>query len=209
MSGSILPYKRDGVWTISHPFYYDCAYRTLKEFQSTLLLLQDAEQRIRAETSDLEEPDLTSFIEYETDDIHNEAYRLETASFLFLCMTIESFINHYGTKRLGETYYKRNLERIGITEKLSLLMAVCNQTKLDAKDPLLLKLRALFDRRNSLVHPKTKEFNPEKSEDFISKHPREIGLKEYFDDMEFIIERICVLDPEINRSSEFRKPDCE
>jgi len=206
MSKSVLPYGRQGIWTVSHPFYYDCAYRTFNEFQSILLRLEAKEQELRIQYSGENEPDLTHLLDFETHDLHNEAFRVATTSFLFLCMTIESFINHYGTKRLGEEYYKRNLERIGITEKLSLLVAVCHQTKLDAKDPLLVKVRFLFDKRNSLVHPKTKEFDFERPENFISKHPAKIGLQTSFDDMELIIQRICELDPDINRSAEFRKP---
>jgi hypothetical protein len=205
MKKSVFPYDREGAWSIIHPFYYECAYRSFKDFQTILLLLRNEEQRIRAETLDIEEPDLTGYVQYKTGDLHKEAFRLSTASFLFLCMTIESFLNHYGTKRLGESYYKRNLERIGITEKLSLLMAVCNQAKLEAKDPVLIKLRALFDRRNSLVHPKTKEFDPERPEDFITKHPAEIDLQANFDDMEFIIEKLCEFDSKINRYFEFQK----
>jgi len=206
MSKSILPYERHGAWTVSHPFYYDCAYRTLNEFQATLLRLQAKEQELRVQYSDEEEPLLTAFIYKETCDLHREAFKIATSSFLFLCMCIESFINHYGTKRLGEEYYKRNLERVGITEKLSLLVVICHQTKLDPNDPMLKKTRALFDKRNELVHPKTKEFNFEKPEDFFSKHPKEINLQSDFDDMEYIVQRLCELDSDIDRSGEFMKP---
>lgn len=206
MIRSILPYGREGAWTISHHFYYDCAYRTFEDFQLTLLQLLNKEQELRTQYSDIDDSYINGFIRYETRDLHGQAFRQATTSFLFLCMTLEAFINHYGTKRLGERYYKINLERIGITEKLSLLVAVCHQTTLDAKHPLLQKIRTLFDKRNKLVHPKTREFDSERPESFKSKHPREIGLQAYFDDLEFIIEEICKLDPDVDRSTEFRKP---
>jgi hypothetical protein len=207
MSESVFPYMREGAWSSTHSFYYECAYKGLKDFHAILSLLRAEEQGIRSQVIDIEEPDRTNYVDYKTNELQEEAYRIGTSAFLFLCMAIESFINHYGTKRLGEDYYKRNLERIGITEKLSLVAVVCNQTKLEAKDPLLIKLRALFDRRNSLVHPKTREFDPERPHDFIYKHPAEMDLQAHFDDLESIIERFCELDPEINRHFEFRKQD--
>ncbi|HLM68934.1 MAG TPA: hypothetical protein VK358_15455 [Longimicrobium sp.] len=72
-------------------------------------------------------------------------------------MSVEAFLNFYGVVRLGERFYKDNLQKAGATEKLSLLLALCDGVELDPSSDLWRTVRALFDRRNALVHPKTAE----------------------------------------------------
>ncbi len=73
------------------------------------------------------------------------------------CLDIESFLNYYGVIRLGEEFYKTTIERLGITEKIKLIGVICFDLKLDSQTELLKTIRLLFDKRNSIVHPKTKE----------------------------------------------------
>ena len=142
---------------------------------------------------------------HSTEDLQNEAYRAGLSSILFACMSIEAFINHYGVKRLGETFYKRFIERFGITEKIAVLVLICSQKIIEQHSPIITKARNLFDTRNRLVHPKAREIHVSTINDFIVEHPKELQLKELLDDMECIIDEFCALDPSIPRDFEFRK----
>lgn len=78
---------------------------------------------------------------------------------VFSAMTVEAFLNYYGVVRLGRDYFKAHLQRVGVTEKLALLLASCDRVFLSPTDTLWVVTRKLFDRRNELVHPKALEVN--------------------------------------------------
>lgn len=207
MSHAVYQYDRPGVWTSSHGIFYQFAYDAFVDFARTIEGIERCEEDIRNQTSAKDQDVLDSLIVHETSELEAAAYRYAESSFLFLCMTIESFLNHYGVKRLGSTFYRRNVERLGITEKLALLLLICLGVKLKPDDPLLTKVRSLFDRRNQLVHPKTRRIDFDKLHEFVSKHPRDLGLRSDLEDLEFIIERLCSLDPHIRRDFEFKRPN--
>lgn len=207
MSTQIRSYKIEGAWSYSHPFYYRCAYKAYLEYDRWIEQIHHREEELQKENPDMEPDELWSYIDYETDELWFEAYRAASSVQLFACMTIEAFLNHYGMKRLGEDFYKRNLERIGITEKLSILILTCQQKLLKKNDIIIKKTRALFDARNRLVHPKSKEINFERLDDFSTKHPKDLSVKEIINDMEDIISMLCEMDDDINRDFEFSKPN--
>jgi hypothetical protein len=72
-------------------------------------------------------------------------------------MAAEALLNFYGVVRLGETFYKRNLERMSIIPKLELLIAICDNKLLPKDAEISLVLRRVSERRNALVHPKPRE----------------------------------------------------
>lgn len=197
---------RTGAWISSHNFYYECVYKSYEEFTESLSSLKAKEKQLQRQYSQEESNIIEHLIDHETNELQNESYRIATSTFLFICMTIEAFLNHYGSKRLLENYYKRNLERIGITEKLSLLLLIFFDIKLESNDPLLKRTRNLFDRRNQLVHPKTREIETSRMKEYVNKHPNEIELGKNIEDMEYIIKRFCELDADINRNFDFRRP---
>jgi len=197
MTKNIRPYATEGAWVSSHHFYYESAHKFRDEFKKILVTLSEEEEKLRSENSDMGPEHIESFVCYKTDGLREEAYRYATSSILFACMTVEGLVNDYGTIRLGGDFYKRNLERVGITEKLSLIILICIGVKLEKKDELFKRTRKLFDKRNSLVHPKTKEFDFRRSEDFITLHPSELSVEETIEDIEFIIERLNDMDPQI------------
>ncbi|HEX6040528.1 hypothetical protein [Longimicrobium sp.] len=82
---------------------------------------------------------------------------LATAVEIYSTMSVEAFINFYGVVRLGEDFFRANLQMVGVTEKLSLLLALCDGVELERDSELWRTVRALFDRRNALVHPKARE----------------------------------------------------
>ena len=76
-------------------------------------------------------------------------------------MTAEAFLNFHGVKRLGQKFYERHYERLGLVQKLSSVVATCCGVLLDDKAEIVSVVRELSDARNRLVHPKTKEVNPD------------------------------------------------
>ena len=78
-------------------------------------------------------------------------------SVIWTCSTIEAFINSEGTAWLGEAFYKDNLERLGILQKIHTLYALKYRVRLPRKLGRLSHVTKLFELRNSLVHPKCRE----------------------------------------------------
>jgi len=209
MEQQVQPYDRCGAWVSSHSAYYEWAYAYRDAFEKTLHELLAEESRIRSEhQTDFEEAsDLDAFVHYGSSGLHDLAHMYATSSFIFACMALEGFINNYGTVRLGEAFFKKNMERLGITEKLSVLILICLGIVLDKDDPLIVKTRSIFDERNRLVHPKTKEFDSENPAHGAYVHPKDVGLEKSLMDLECVIDRLCELDPAIRMRSTFKKPN--
>src|SRR2546426_9538898 len=72
-------------------------------------------------------------------------------------MDLESFLNVYGVVRLGEAFYARHYERLGIGSKLAAILGTCCNTLLTPDDEISKVVSCLFEQRNALVHPKTRE----------------------------------------------------
>jgi hypothetical protein len=120
-------------------------------------------------------------------------------------MAIESFVNYYGTVRLSEEIYKRLFERLGITEKISLIYLIFFGEDLGAKSALIKSIRAMFDARNAMVHPKTRELDYDNLGAFVQADPSDWDIESCFSAMESFIESICKRDPEIVRSFYFKR----
>ena len=98
--------------------------------------------------------------------------------------------------------------RISITEKLSLLYLLCFEKKLSPKDKIYKLVRKVFDERNSLVHPKTREVRVEKdnSGQLRDNQPKNLMISESMEILEFFILNISNEDPDIKMLSCFEKP---
>jgi hypothetical protein len=151
--------------------------------------------------------ELWSYIHYETDYLWHEAYKLATMVRIFACMSIEAFLNYYGTKCLGEDFYKQNIERLRISKKIAIIVALCSQSLIGKKDQLLIRLEAFFEIRNQLVHPKSRKIDFSKIDDFSNKNPKELDLSQVIKELDQILISICQLDPEIDFEFEFKRPN--
>lgn len=200
-------FRQEGGWNTSYTSHYESAWLYLYDYKEALKELKLLELHIVETNPTFPEEHLSSFIMYETGHLHTDAYRYATSAHLFVCMALEGFINFYGTKRLGEKTYKRLLERLGITEKIALIYLLCFEVNLDAKNDIIRNVRAIFDQRNALVHPKTKEFNPDNLDNFLYKHPEKLELEKAFEFMELFVDDICLKDREIDRGFHFAKPN--
>ena len=96
-------------------------------------------------------------------DLEDEIEGLADIVIVFSCMAVESFLNGYGVTRLGEAFYVQYYERLSIHQKLAALLATCDGILVDKSDEIVTTVRRLFDRRNRLVHPKTREYRSGKS----------------------------------------------
>ncbi len=93
-------------------------------------------------------------------DAVDEIHALADSAVIFAAMAVESFLNLYGVIRLGEEFYARTYERLSVSQKVSSLLATCCGALLAPQDEILSVVARLFERRNALVHPKTREVKP-------------------------------------------------
>lgn len=99
-------------------------------------------------------------LDQHTRRVLNEMQFLADSVVIFTAMTVESFLNHYGVRRLGEDYFDGNLERQSTARKATSLIALTTGILLPSSDELLITLRRIASRRSALVHPKTREVRP-------------------------------------------------
>jgi hypothetical protein len=197
-----LPFSREGMWMSPHHFWNENAYDLLIQYNRTF-----------AEYSERVGPDPKPEVPPWCTDEHTAALRqrlFATHALVLVscCLVIEGFINYYGVRRLGGEFFKRNIERLGITEKLSVIVAILFHKKLENSDALWTSVRSLFDERNGLVHPKCKELTKEiiqafepPDEPFLNAPDREIKM------MESILTAFCEYDPDIIKEFEYGEPN--
>jgi hypothetical protein len=76
---------------------------------------------------------------------------------IWACCAVESFVNEEGVAWLGEAFFRANLERLGICQKIAVLYALKYDRRLTESDEALNEVNKLFQLRNRLVHPKTRK----------------------------------------------------
>ena len=79
------------------------------------------------------------------------------SAIVFAAMAVEGFLNLYGVVRFGETTFSTHMERLGVVPKLRQLILFADGIDLQKDDPLVRHADLVAQRRNELVHPKTKE----------------------------------------------------
>ena len=131
---------------------------------------------LEVDTRNLDPEFIYGFVNNETQLHHRDIYRACESTLLSACMAIEGFLNLYGTVRLGEKRHKKLLERLGIVEKFCLLSLICTGNDLNPEDEICRSVRYVFDRRNALVHPKTKEITSDNAHLHVYIHPRDCLL---------------------------------
>ena len=166
---TVLPFRRSGGWSGYHRFYYAASIRAQAELLSKKTDVVELHRLLVNEgKADL----LNEFQE----KLH-EFGTLSITAQIYCAMAAEALLNFYGVVRLGESFYKRNIERIGIIPKLEILIGICDG-KLFPKDAEISGvIRRLSERRNSLVHPKAKEFD-------LSKLSNNLGIGEAINDVQ-------------------------
>ena len=129
MARQIHPYDRTGAWRSSHGFYYKCAWRAFRDYKRYVENLQKKEKELHELHGD-EDPEILLFLIHDgTRELWELSYQSSVAAHIFGCMAFEGFINCYGVKRVGEAFYKRHIERLGITEKGSASYALVRRDR--------------------------------------------------------------------------------
>ncbi len=116
-------FLRSGIWTTPHDLYSQAAFRALDR------LLKEEEECLRTEERLKAKGEEPSVISYLTMAARENMQILSVSVEIFCCMSVEAFLNFYGVVRLGEEFFKRNYERLGITQKLEALLATCQGVK--------------------------------------------------------------------------------
>jgi len=158
---NILPFFQYGGWTVPHSFYFPMAKNLLQQAKDLGFQIENREneikQKIKSEEPEWDEHTTDGYVHHLINEDYNQINAICISTQIFSCMAVEAFLNYYGVKRLGEDYYKRSLERLGISQKLETLIAICVQELIDDKSEIAITTRRMFDRRNKLAHPKSKE----------------------------------------------------
>lgn len=199
-------FNASGIWTSMSHVYYNWALEEHHKFTSLLKQIFEDEAHAcqQMEKEGIDASDRPFFLSENIFEMHGEAYRHATIFHLFACMAIEGFLNVYGVRRLGGDFYKESIERIGITEKFAVIGAISAVWDIRQHPEIRNDLRILFDKRNSLVHPKAKEFfshNIHKAEDYL--HPRELGVAENFGRLQTLISFFVAMDPDVASTMQF------
>ena len=205
----IHKYFRQGAWNSSYSYrtFYTYSWLYFYEYEKILSVLEKKEKFLIEKYGKDSDGQQSCYISYETRYIQDEIHRKVISAHLFACLAIEGFINHYGVRRLGQNFYKTTIERIGLTEKISILYLLCFEKRLENNGPLLKSIRKMFDVRNSIVHPKTRETKKIKNR-YVFNKPKINNLHEAFQIMEDFITSICEMDEDIAnyRDYIFKKP---
>jgi hypothetical protein len=195
----------EGMWVSSHRSYYTWIYQIQSDAIRTIAEYNKRKTALLEEYRDDE--DLGDILcgDEQLRDVH-EQFELKLEQIIILsCMSLEGFVNYYGIRTLGNKFYQRNIERLGITEKIPVVLA-CSTGKLCLPEHELIKnARTLFDKRNQLVHPKSRKVDPDNLHEYCSTEPAIEKLKEHLRLLESFIELFCSLDSTIDRNWEFSR----
>lgn len=207
MSIEIRPFMSPGGWWTSYSDYYRFAHAAHGEFLLCDAKIRSEEKRISEDLRDSDLPSeyLQDYVHDQVQHLHGDAYRAAISCRLYACMALEGFLNLYGVRRIGETFYQKNLERLGITEKLALIGACCSQWNIEEQPDVARDFRELFYARNRLVHPKTKEFGPDRIKQNVYIHPLELGISHHIARLERCIDFFVTSDKSLPRDFLFPK----
>jgi hypothetical protein len=207
VSIKIRPFMSPGGWWTSYIDYYRFAHSAHDDFLLFEEQIRSEERRLSEELRESNFPSehLQHYILDQVRNLHNDAYRAAISCHLYACMSLEGFLNLYGVRRLGETFYQKNLERLGITEKLALIGVFCAQWDIDEHADMAKDFRELFDARNRLVHPKTKEFRPDRMKQNTYIHPSELDISHHIARLERCIDFFVTSDKSLPRDFLFPK----
>lgn len=154
-SFTIRPHGTPGVWASDHRRHAESAEHLLQELET--VCIQEIEQwplpagkAVRNAKSDY--PELYA--------LNRKRDRLSDSVTIFAAFAVEGFLNFYGVVRLGESVFNEHFERLGLVSKLRLLLLICDSISVSKEDPLVRTLVQLANGRNSLSHPKSKEYSP-------------------------------------------------
>jgi hypothetical protein len=96
-------------------------------------------------------------LEHIADVCEDGAFECGLAVILFAAIAIEAHINEYGSRRLGESCFKRHIDKLGTVSKWVLVPRLITGREVPRDCHAFQLLVDLFRWRNQLVHPKAKD----------------------------------------------------
>lgn len=182
---------------ISFSPYFHTALRFYEMVLDSEKTLVAKEKELQEEYSGYGIADFKVAIYSSTRKEFSQLNEFSTATQIFSCMAIESFLNFYGVNQLGEDFYKRNFERLSSNQKLEALIAVSVHLSLEKEDEICKVVRRMFDQRNRLVHPKSKqiEADSERIEIVFGTDNPANDAKKMVNDMRLFFDLFRKLDP--------------
>jgi hypothetical protein len=78
-------------------------------------------------------------------------------SVVFSAMTIESFINDYAARKLGDKFFEENIDRLQPISKLQIIAKFVFRKELNKSENMFYLLTKLFRTRNEYIHNKSKD----------------------------------------------------
>jgi hypothetical protein len=192
----IFPLDREGQWARMEFGYFEGAINFLEDAKKLEEALSEKIEKLKVDSREYDEDSQYSYIYHNTIEDRTQLAHLCIVSMLFSCMTVEAFVNLYGVLRMGDEFYKRNIERSGISQKLEVIIAIGKQELLSKNEEIALVARRMFDKRNQLVHPKTVEVNSLDKISQLKPVPFLLDAQSMVDDMKKFFEKFLIIDPD-------------
>lgn len=142
-----------GVWSSDARRHVESAEQLLLELEAVSAQVKEQWPLPMSETvrnGEVDHPELYALV--------RRRDRISDSVRIFAALAVEGFLNYYGVVRLGEGAFKAHFERLGLIPKLRALLLVCDSMDISIDDPLCRLLTQLANARNSLAHPKAKEY---------------------------------------------------
>lgn len=151
---SLRPHNVIGAWTSDDRRHVESAEQLLLELEEVAAQVVEQWPLPIGETvrnAEADHPDLYA--------LTRRRDRISDSVRLFSALAVEGFLNYYGVVRLGEEAFNAHFERLGLVPKLRALLLVCDSMAISSDDSLCRLLSQLANARNSLAHPKAKEYS--------------------------------------------------
>jgi hypothetical protein len=144
------PFEPTGFWEVPHLDHARSTRRLLAYVKAEATKLEAEESAFAVANPD------TQFLWRHRTELLDFLNDLTGACELYSYLAVEAFLNHYGIVRLGERFFRRNIERLPPAKKMAVILASTEGVLLDPTSPLYRLTEQMFQRRNELVHPKSR-----------------------------------------------------
>lgn len=146
---------QEGAWLSDHRRYFEYAHLQLLELE---IIIEEVKRQWPVP---LDQPLQDGEYSQSLRMLSRKRDLLSDSVKVFSAMAVEGFLNFYGVIHLGQAEYDRDFikPRVGLIPKLRRLLCICDSLSVPDEDILVKTLERIANRRNALVHPKTREFS--------------------------------------------------
>jgi hypothetical protein len=116
----------------------------------------DSINRIRENNRFFEKDDISLDDENSVRGIIYDNERLAVTTIVFCSMTLESYINHYGSTNLSKTYFDKYLDKLDLKAKWIIVPRLITGKQVNPGCKAFAQFSNLITLRNKLVHDKAK-----------------------------------------------------